>query len=155
MATIKHTAVGTSAEVIPSAAIIAGSAQLSYTAASASTEYNNESGLNLYADFALACSSGTPSGSAYVGLYIIPEVDGTYPITPVAGTVSPGEGYLAAVFPLNNTATTGTNTIRSSVYNVPLPPQKFRTVIGNWSGMAFAGAGTLTVGIYPHNLDLA
>jgi len=157
MAIIKHTSIGTTAEVIPSASIIS-LAQLAYTAASAATEYNNESGLNLYADFALACSSGTPSGNGYVALYIVPEVDGYYPVTPVQGTVSPGEGFLAAVFPLNNTAVTSTAAsacVRSAVYNVPIPPQKFKCVIGNFSGMTFSSIGTQTVGIYPHNLDVA
>ena len=154
MATIKHTAIGTSAEVIPSAAMVS-LAQLAYTAVSGATEYNNESGLNLFADFAIACSSGSPSGNGYVALYIVPEVDGNYPLTPVQGTVSPGEGYLVGVFPLNNTATTGTVTIRGAATNVPIPPQKFKCAIGNFSGMTFSAAGTHTVGIYPHNLDIA
>lgn len=122
-----------------------------YSAVS-TTIIDNETGLYLYASFflELGSTSITTLAGAFCGLYLLPSVDGAgYPLT-AGGSISPGEGYLAATFPLQ---VGGYASQKSSAINVPIPPLKFKLMLANFSGVTLSTSNTLKY--RRHNLTVA
>jgi hypothetical protein len=108
------------------------------------TEVNNETDLAIYGDFELVLASLTPTGTPYVALYLVPAVDNTPTYPDTAASFLPI--YLATQFPL----ATGAAAKRSTIVNIPIPPLKFKVLIENRTGVAFAASGN-TLKIRKHN----
>ena len=135
-------------------------ANLSYTAPSTAID-NNTAGSGtvpwLYADFYLTLPSIDPVAGGYVGLYILPALtvaNTTYAsaVITASGAVSPGEGFLAGVFPLIDTA----GIVSSVASNVALPAGRFKVMLGNFAGVAWSSnnaAGALE--FRRHNFDVS
>ena len=154
MATVKHAAPAATYTFswpdafgqLDSAIGIGNFTTLSGTASGATLKVDNTNltgGGYLYGDFELTLGSLTALAGGYVGLYIVPSLDGSnFAPSGAAGalagaTVGPGEGYLSAVFPLY----AATSVQLAYATNVPLPPLNFRVVLQNVSGATFAVKG--------------
>lgn len=148
MSTIKHAAY---AETIQTATI-GGNFNSRVTAAytDASSAIANQTDLHLFADFELALGSFTALAGGYVGLYILPSVDGGTTFPDGGGSVVPAESLLAGIFPL----TAGASAKVVTIANVSLPPTSFKIVLGNFSGATFAASGN-TLRYRRHNIDVA
>lgn len=142
MATVTHAA--PTAEATPITTEANSLADGSFCVDSGSID--NETGEYLYASFELELASLTPTAGGYVGLYIIPTLDGTN----FGDSTTPPETALAAVFPV--TSTTGAK--RVMAFNIPLPPLEFKCVLGNHTGVAFGASGNVLT-IRRHNIDVA
>lgn len=148
MATIKHAAY---AETIQTATIggnFNSRANASYT--DASTAIANGTDLHLFADMELTLGSFTATAGGYVGLYILPSVDGGTTFPDGGGSVVPAESLLAGVFPV----TTGASAKVVTLANVPLPPTSFKIVLGNFTGGTLAASGN-ALKYRRHNIDVS
>lgn len=88
------------------------------------TEYDNSTGLYLYADIEvllgadLTCAAGTP----YIGVFLIPTLDGTNYPNPPSGTGAVPSNYWVGNILANASATFRRGFLRGVV----LPPTKFK-----------------------------
>jgi hypothetical protein len=95
------------------------------------------------ADLTITLSSSitTGSGTPYLSVYILPEVDATnYPSPPGASANPAPANYLAGTY--QGVASTSTTTI--SVLNLPIPPYNFKVMIQNVLGQTFPATNTST-----------
>ena len=111
-------------------------------------EIDNGTNLNqmMDVDLILASAVTTGTGAPYVGIYLVPTLDGTnYPTLPAA-TVEPPAIYFAAAIPF----TASTSFTRGSVVQVEIPPGKWKVLVRNVLGVAFPATGNLAYG-YQYN----
>lgn len=112
------------------------------------TEYNNATGLFLYADIVLLLGADATAAAGYpfISMYIVPATDGTnYPNPPASTGLIP-ENYRVGNF----VAVPSTTFRRGIIRGVVLPPTKFKCGVMQVLGAAFNATGN-TVVIYPFN----
>jgi hypothetical protein len=95
---------------------------------------------HLYADFRLYLDTqATARVSPNVQMWVLPEVDGTYPYG--SGTLDPPVQLLEGAFDFDEATTARYSTIRM----VPLPPSDFHVVLKNNTDTTFASSGNTLV----------
>jgi hypothetical protein len=97
-------------------------------------EIDNSTGLDMYMDVVLylAAQAAARDSGAYCPLYLTPAVDGTnYTDTTNLSN------YLVGVFALD----AATTARREALQMIPVPPGKFKLIIGNDTGQAWAATG--------------
>lgn len=108
------------------------------------TEYDNTSGLYLFADFQLDVTFGSsPTANAPVVLYIVPKTDGTN--YNFGSSSNAWDGFVRGGWSLMATTSQQLLTIQG----VPIPPLKFKIQVKNQSGQSFPGSGS-TVKMVPY-----
>jgi hypothetical protein len=102
------------------------------------TALDNDSGLDLYADFEfyIAAQASARSAGAYIPLYILPLVDASNPTYGGDSLDPPGSMWVGSF--LLDAATTARYT---SIRGVLLPPFDFHVLVMNETGQAFASSG--------------
>lgn len=143
MATIKWTTRG-------SATTLASTELNSLASGSYATgpEIDNGTNLNQFVDVDLILASAvtTGTGAPYVGIYLVPTLDGTnYPTLPAA-TVEPPASYFVAAIPY----VASTSFTRGESRQIVIPPGKFKALVRNVLGVAFPASGNLCYG-YQYN----
>lgn len=118
------------------------------TLSAASAAVNNDTDLNIYADFELVLASLSPTAGAYVSIYILEAIDGTN--YPEATALRLKTTQLLLTIPLDTTATTAQ---RIAARNITLPPGKFKIVLDNQAGVALGASGN-TLKMLPYNVNL-
>ena len=128
MATVKWAAPETTASALTTELNSLGNGSVS----SASAAIDNETDLYRYVSLELYLASLNPTGTPIVQVYINPSLDGTnYEDT------TPPSFSLLTTFDL----ATGSATKRRVRFNIPIPPLKFKLIVKNGSGVAFAASG--------------
>lgn len=118
----------------------------SYSAAG-STVQANRTDLNMYADFELAVTfASAPTVGNTVDLYVIPKVDNTN-YADGGGAITPPATYYAGSFVLRAVTTAQ----RVAIMGASIPPDDFKLVALNSSGVAFPASGS-TVKISPYKI---
>lgn len=118
----------------------------SYSAAG-STAQANRTDLNMYADFELAVTfTSVPTAGNSVDLYIIPKVDNAN-YADGGSSVTPPANYYAGSFVLRAVTTAQ----RVAIMGASIPPDDFKLVAYNGSGVAFPASGS-TVKISPYKI---
>lgn len=115
------------------------------------TEYDNSASANLYfwADFEMSVTYVTaPTNMTPVEIFIIPAENGTDYAD--ADTSNPPRGLLAGAFMVRNT----TATQRIVARGLSLPAAKFKLMVRNNTGQAFAASGN-TITMYPYRTQSA
>jgi hypothetical protein len=110
---------------------------------SASPFSNDAAGeLELYADFRLylATQASARSAGANVTMWILPEVDGTFPYG--GDSLEPQGELIVQSFTFDAAVTARYAVIR----DVPLPPSDYYILLKNNTGQAFAAANNTLVG---------
>lgn len=113
-----------------------------------SSEIDNGSALDIFADFQLDLASLTISStSAFVSVHIVPTVDGTnYPDWTAGAVGNYHQQYLAGVILIKNVSGAAA---RANLSGVALPPGKFKVALRNGVGAALASSGnTLAIRTY-------
>ena len=113
------------------------------------TEYDNTSGLYLYADFQLDVTFGSsPTVNTPIMLYLVPKTDGTnYNF----GSSSNGwAGFVRGGWQMIAT----TNQQLLTIQGIPIPPLKFKAQIYNGTNQSFPASGT-TVKMVPYQYTVA
>lgn len=117
----------------------------SYTAASST--HANRTNLNMYADFQLNVTFGSaPTLNNTVDIFIIPSVDAST-FGDGGGAVVPPSSYYRGSFPLR--AVTTAQIV--DLMGAPLPPDDFKVVALNSSGVAFPASGS-TLKMSPYKI---
>jgi hypothetical protein len=122
-----------------------------FSAVSAEVDNTPGTGTYLFGDF-LFTGGGSidPVAGGYIGLYILPAIDGTnYPVTG-SSSISPGDAYYKGAISLSDTA----GTSYGACNDVQLPPFKFKVIIQNASGVALHASTNNTLKMYRRNLDV-
>lgn len=101
----------------------------------------------LYGDLELVLSSAITSGtgSPYVGVYLLPTMDGTNYPTPPGGTAG-ATGFQYFVGSMATPASTSTQVLH--LRGILLPPQSFKIMIQNVLGAALPSTNTSTCKLY-------
>jgi len=101
------------------------------------TAYDNTSNLDQYASVTLSLGSITPTGAAYVSLYLIQSNDGsTYEDAPA--TTNPAFHQQVATCSVQTTA--NTHVISTPWFRIP--PNKFKFALYNATGVSFTGGNS-------------
>lgn len=107
------------------------------------TVFDNTSGLTQYGSVTVSLGSITPTGAAYVGVYLIPSNDGTaYDDAPAA--TNPAFQMNVGTASVQTTA----NVHQVSTAWFRLPPNKFKFALYNATGVTLTGgdsSNTLTL----------
>lgn len=114
---------------------------------------DNTANGDMYADFELylATQGAARSSGAYVGLYILPSVDGTN-YCYGADAVDPPASTLRGVFPLDAVTTARYVTLT----HILLPAGLFKVLVINETGQAFAATlNTLKYALYNEEIQSA
>lgn len=107
------------------------------TISAASAAVNNTSNKDQYAFFEVILASLTPTGAAYVGVYMTKSLDATnYEDAPISGGSQ--RNTLVAAIPLS-TSTSAKRVMSESP--ILLPPYNVKFYLDNRSGVAFAASG--------------
>lgn len=113
------------------------------------SEVDNATNKDLYGDFELNVTFGSaPSAGGYIGLYLIPALDGTNYADGGSSVAPPATSWIGN-FPLRAVTTAQ----RVTITGVSLPPSKFKVVAYNGSGQAFPSSGS-TVDLYTSNVEV-
>lgn len=107
---------------------------------------DNTSAGDMFADFevVIATQGGARSAGAYIALYVIPSVDGTN-YTMGDDSVDPPATTMVCAIPLD----AATTARRIACTHVLIPAGKFKVLLENNTGQAFASSGnTLAYTIY-------
>jgi len=146
MTTIKHQAKEAVENVMTTELNALASGSLAITASPLSNDAAAE--LELYADFQLylATQSLARSSGANVTMWILPEVDGTYPYG--SASLEPQAGLIIGSFSLDAAVTARYAVMR----DVPLPPSDFHIVVKNNTGQALA-ATLNTIVMERHSIE--
>jgi hypothetical protein len=125
-----------------------GSGSMSATSAA----YDNQTNLDLYCDLILHLDALSPVAPARMDIYILVSFDGgtTYP-TPSAADLRNQTSQLWCSFPMSVTATTVQDLI---IRGLQLPPQKFKVVLDNQSGVGIPANNNSTLKIESYNVNL-
>ena len=115
----------------------------SYSAASSA--YDNETNLYLYADVEIVLASLTPTSGAFIALYLVKSLDGTN-FADGGGATAPAAADLVAQVDLS----TSTGAKRRVVANIPIPPLQFKWILLNEANVALASSGN-TLKVRYHN----
>lgn len=110
------------------------------TVCALSSQYDNTSNLDMFADFELDLASLTiTSANAFVTIFIVPSIDGTNYPDWSTGTYAAyhsqyarGNGIVKAV---------SATTARVNIEEVRIGPNKFKVAVRNGLGVAFASSG--------------
>ena len=104
------------------------------------TEEDNSTNKYLFADFQIDLASLTISStSAWLGVYLIPTVDGTnYPDWSSGSFANYHSGYFAGAAFIKAVSSTAA---RADLRNVIVPPGKFKVAIRNATGVSLASSG--------------
>ena len=115
-----------------------------------SAAFDNTSNLNQWFWFEVILASLNPTAGAYVNIYAVPSLDLTnYADAP--SSTNPGNHLLVATLSI----TTGSAAKRqATVEAVKLPPGKWKFVVKNGCGVAFASSGN-SINIYSSNDSVA
>jgi hypothetical protein len=111
-------------------------------------EIDNTSGKDLFSlvELNLATQGSARSAGGYVGLYVIKASDGTNYEYGDASTAPPSTSWVGG-FPLD-----AATTARLVSIQIQLPPCKFKLLVVNATGQAFAASGT-TVSYRTYNYE--
>jgi hypothetical protein len=111
---------------------------LANNAAAISSAIDNDTDLDVYADFELVVTYGSnPTDQSLVELYVVRTVDGTnYEDASTTGPVVPRTGYVGG-FSLRAVTTAQ----RIVIPEVRLPPRDFKVFVINKSGQTTAASG--------------
>lgn len=123
---------------------------LANNAAALSSAIDNDTDLDVYADFELVVTYGTnPTNQSLVELYIVRTVDGTnFEDASTTGPVVPRGGFVGG-FSLQAT----TSAQRIVIPEVRLPPRDFKVMVINKSGQTMAASGnTLKAKTYKYQI---
>jgi len=148
MATIKHKAKASAETVMTTEMNALASGSLAITSSAISNDAAGE--LDLYADFRLyLATQGTArSAGANVTVWILPEVDGTYPYGSAA--LEPQAELIVGSFSFDAAVTARYAVLR----DVPLSPSDFHLVVQNNTGQALGATGN-TIVIERHSIESA
>jgi hypothetical protein len=114
------------------------------TASAASSNIDNTTNLDLYADWELVLGTqSSRTAGCVVSLYIVPSLDGTN-----FADVSSSSAELLGVF----TLATGTAAQRVIIRDTPIPPALFQVFVVNSSTQAFNASGN-TVRYRTHSVQ--
>ncbi len=108
---------------------------------------DNSAGLDMYMDVeAYVAEQGSArSAGAYLGIYLIPSLDGGTNYGYGDATDAPPASSLVAALPLDAAVTAR----RVQATMIPVPPGHFKLIESNATGQAFAAAGsTLAYRLY-------
>jgi hypothetical protein len=108
---------------------------------------DNSSGLDMYMDVEayVAAQGSARSAGAYLGIYLIPSLDGGTNYGYGDATDAPPASGLVAALPLD--AATTARRVQATM--IPVPPGHFKLIISNATGQAFAAAdSTLAYRLY-------
>jgi hypothetical protein len=136
--------------------IVVTGAQLNALASQAMTTagatYANATNLDLYCDLEVFLDTFSPSGGAYVSIYILAAIDGTNFPGQSAADLRLTSTQLFCTIPIGTTAST---TQRVAVRNLLLPPQPVQFRLDNQTGVALASTNNSFVKIdaYSYNLN--
>ena len=139
MATIKHQAKEAVENVMTTELDALSSGGLAITSTALSNDAAAE--LELYADFRLylAEQGSARSSGANVTMWILPEVDGTYPYG--SASLEPQAELIVGSFSFD----AATDARYAVLRDVPLPPSDFHVVVKNNTGQALAATGNTLV----------
>jgi hypothetical protein len=111
----------------------------------AGTEIDNSANLDQWGSFEINLASLNPTTGAYLQLFIVTAPDGTnYEDNP--SSTNPGSHASVAIVSI----ATGSATKRVMTPWFRLPPTKFKVVLLNGAGVAFAASGS-TVELFTNN----
>jgi len=146
MATIKHEAKASAETVMTTELNALASGGLAITATAISNDAAAE--LDLYADFRLylATQGSARVSGANVTVWILPEVDGTYPYG--SASLEPQPELIVGSFSFDAAVTARYAVLK----DVPLPPSDFHIVAKNNTGEALGATGN-TIVIERHSIE--
>ena len=133
MATLTWTSLGTLTTILSTELNALASAARSISAAIA-----NATATDRWMDLELNVTFGVaPSAGGYVGVYIVPSLDGTNYSDGDASIVPPATMFVGS-FPVRAVTTAQ----KVHIKQVPLQPLNFKVVVDNQSGQAFPATGS-------------
>lgn len=146
MATIKHEAKEAAENVMTTELNSLADASLAITSAALSNDAAAE--LELYADFRLylATQGSARDSGANVTMWILPEVDGTYPYG--SASLEPQPELIVGSFSFDAATTARYAVLR----DIPLPPSDFHVVVKNNTGQALAATAN-TIRMERHSIE--
>ena len=112
------------------------------------TVIDNSANLDQWGGLEISLASLTPTAGAYLQLFLTQAIDGTNYEDPPSAT-NPGYHMSVAIVSL----ATGAATKRIVIPFFRLPPTKFKPVLLNGAGVAFAASGN-TVTLYTDNDEI-
>lgn len=139
MAIIKHAAKAAAENVLTTQLNSLANGSLAITSTAVSNDAASE--LELYGDFRLYLNTqgAARSSGANVTMWILPEVDGTYPYG--SASLEPQAELIVGSFSFDAATTARYAVLR----DVPLPPSDFHVVVQNNTGQALASSGNTLV----------
>lgn len=133
MAIIKWTALGTL-----TTALSTGLDALANVARAISAAITNSTAKDRWIDIELNVTFAVaPSAGGYVGVYLIPSLDGTN-YSDGDGTIVPPATMFVGSFPVRAVTTAQ----RVHLRQIQLPPTDFKVLVDNQSGQAFPASGS-------------
>jgi len=115
-----------------------------------SDEYDNTSGLYTEAEFELSAGFGSaPTAGAAINLFLIPAIDGTNYAAGDGTDAAQGTTFIGSVSVYNSTSAK-----RLVVGGIRIPPLKFKILVENKAGQAFASS-TNTLKMVPSQYQVA
>ena len=114
------------------------SGNMTNTAWSLSSEIDNSSGLYTLADLVINMSASvTPSASGYVAVYLLPNIDGNYALS--------SAGVVCTNYWATNIVSGGQAQTYFQCRGILMTPNKFKLLIQNNLGVAFAATATASL----------
>lgn len=101
----------------------------------ASSAVDNTSNLHQWASAELVLASLTPTGSAYIAVYLLPTQSSVYPDG--GGATAPSAENLWCVFALSTSGSVKNRVLMG----LPIPPANFKLVLLNAAGASLAASG--------------
>jgi hypothetical protein len=121
------------------------------TVSAAGPTYDNSVNLDLYVDLEVNLASLSPTGSAYVSIYVYVSEDGTNFPAQGGSDLRLTSTQLLCVVPIGTTAATAQRVV---VRNLLIPPKRIQFLLDNQTGVALANSGnTVKVVAYNYNLN--
>lgn len=138
----------------PTAAVTVLSTELNTlgiaTMSAASTAIANQTNLDIYVDIEVNLASLSPTASAHVDLYIAEAVDGTNYPAPSSADMRLSLTQLLCTLPIGTTAATAQRVV---IRQVIIPPQTFKIILDNQTGVALNASGN-TVKFLTYDVNL-
>lgn len=148
MATIKHKAKESASTVMTTELNSLADDAMAITSTAVSNDAAAE--LHLFGDFRLylAAQGSARASDANVQMWILPEVDGTYPYG--SASLEPQPELVVGSF----TFDAATNARYAVLRDIPLPPSDYHIILKNNSGQALASSGNTLV-VEAHDVESA